>query len=296
MLLNSLLAFCLLVTPLSAQVFPAPPLPTPEPYWTGMESPFLYFQLPHAIEEDQTILQFHIHVNGQAYAAEILSLPPTEGGESIELLAKSPLILKHLYELAEEGNQVTVSVVFSGFEAWMSWSQLVDFNRDLKVDPSFLPIADKDREVITFDEDWAAKNASAFSGLDCRDRCYQDYLACAIDTCGQPLSLCEPCLTQYSGCLRNCCIASTTTYTQTTIISTVVEGSECLAYFYPSATTGNVYQIKRRTYKVETIQETTDTYCITTQTVIATSYYSRLCDVLTTQTCSNPISTPTCNW
>jgi len=261
-----------------------------------MDSPHLFYQLPPATPDQEVHLQFHISVNGQAYAAEILTFEGVQGGEAAELLALKPEVLKKLYDFEVQGNSVAVTVIFEGAKEWLPWLELMATNQYLKTDSSFQPVAPKERaELLFFDQTREKDKPTGTYSATCQQNCLQNYYSCSEFECGSATVFCDPCLEFYAFCLQNCCNPTSTTFTRTTILSTVIDGTACLSPSYPTSN-GKIYQIKRRNYKQETIRRDTDSYCNTTDTVISTSYYSRLCDVATSTNCSGPTGKPTCNW
>ena len=295
MFFKTFLCLSLFYLPISAQ---NPKQPDPDaPFWSGMESPQLFYQLPLLQGEGGLEFQFRISVNGQGFAAELLTLEKAQGGESVELLATRPDLLKKLYELDSQGNKVAVTAIAEGTKDWFLWEDLLAYNRQLKTDSSFLPIAPEARaELILFDQVRPKEQPTGSYAITCQEKCLQEYYQCALDQCGSPTVFCEVCLIQYAECLKHCCTPSTITFVRTTILSTVVDGTACLSEDYPNTSSGQVYQITRRNYKDETIQRTTNSYCVVTDVVISTSYYSKLCDVATASECANPTGKPTCNW
>lgn len=294
---KTLLCLCCLWLPLSAQDLKSPQPNDEVPFWSGMEGPQLFYQLPPAPIGQEVQLHFRISVNGQAFAAEILTFEKVTGGESVELLALQPGLLKQLYEFDQQGNTVTVTAIFDGSKEWLPWAGLVSYNQFLKSDRSFVPVAPSERmAMILFDEPLQKTKPTGSFSATCQQNCYTSYEICAEYECGSPVVFCDPCLEYLADCLTNCCQATSTTFSRTTILSTVVDGTACLSPSYPNTSTGQIYQIKRRNYKQETIRRDTDTFCNTTDTVLSTSYYSKLCDVNTYAGCNSPTGKPTCNW
>ena len=274
-----------------------PDLERAQPAFEG-QSPYLFYRLPNIQVDQETTVQFLYEVKGQAYAAELLTLARLDGGEAVELCSRNAALLTNLKDLAASGVSVRVTVENEHFRDSLVLGDMIANSDQITHSPAFRPVsltAHSDMVFPIAEARLTAKGATR-AATPCSTDCYNDYTACAQAICGFPTVFCDPCLSDYADCLANCCTPSSTTYSQTTLISTVLVGTSCLSNSYPSASTGTLYRTRRRNYKTETIQQTTDSYCNVSEQVIATSYFSDLCDYNTFIFCSGPVGKPACSY
>jgi hypothetical protein len=258
-------------------------------------SRFLFFHLnaPESTGGPFNV-EFRISVDDLPYLVERFVISPDEArlSPALEILAREPDHLENLYRLArKEKRQVKVIVrVNNETLRTFSFHELRKYNRELKTEPGFLPLAFDSRVIVLRRFRDEKKDSLRLAG-DCEVQCENEYAECAQMECGDPSSLCSPCLEARSRCYDACpppgpcsgtCPQPETCSSTYEIIGATWLGSLCLTNAFQENKIFDWYSVR---YKKTTTCRTEDPCRCTQTTRTSYEYIDRWCDVETWSSC-----------
>lgn len=180
------------------------------PVTPAPENQFLFFQLPASRSvEGARKIDFIAHEGSAIYVAERLTLDPGDEHPtpSVQVLSREPAQLRKLLRLAKRGDHhLSLAVMVNGqIIREFSFDEFLAYNKTLKQQQDFHPVRINPK-VMMFRPKAKNEEASTIHSEDltCTQECDVAYEDCAQWECGDPMSICEACYSQWVEC-RNAC-------------------------------------------------------------------------------------------
>jgi hypothetical protein len=269
------------------------------PTMPASEDQFLFFQLPanRSVEGPQQI-DFIVHEGSAIYLAERFTLAPVDEhpSPSVQFLSREPAQLKKLVRLAKKGgHRLSLAVMVDGqIIREFPFDEFLAYNKELKQQQDFHPVHINPK-VVVFRPKAKTEEGSRLRSEDltCTQECDLVYEDCAQQECGDPMSICGPCYSQWVECRNACPPPPPPPCTPSSSIS-IQRFFLGVYYFQPECTWnysgGNTWHYtKLYIYQENTILHTVgcreDGTTFTSDEVIDTQYIYIIEDVNTGQPC-----------
>jgi hypothetical protein len=249
---------------------------------------------------DPLNVEFRISVDNLPYLVERFTLSQAEASlnPALEILASAPAYLEKLYRLARKGKrQVKITVMLNGQARQdFSFGELRRYNRKLKNQPDFKPMAFRSKTLALRPFHQAGEDPLQLSDLTCEQQCNNDYSICAEMVCGSPTVFCDPCLEQLGQCMDACppppppdnCPSESCTSTAQ-VIGYAYYGMQCFTNIFGQKRYFDKYLVQLKITKTCLV---TDPCAGTQYTTTTYQYTSTWCDEETFFSCSFSSGSP----
>lgn len=178
------------------------------------ENAFLFYQLSGEsgipVKEHISKLAFVLHEDARIYMVEQVTLDYADDtpAPSIQFLSGEPARLAQLLEMARQPDH-HFSLMIRAEGRVLREFALEDFlvySRRLKQQPEFHPVHISSQVTLLKWPHAKGKGAPEIQpeDLGCTGECDLQFEACAEEACGDPHSLCEPCLQAWFSCRDAC--------------------------------------------------------------------------------------------
>ncbi|PYP86896.1 MAG: hypothetical protein DMF61_11880 [Blastocatellia bacterium AA13] len=171
----------------------------------------LFYQLrPELVAEGVNSLMFIVHEDGAIYMVERVALDPSDEGirPSAPFLSADPVLAADFLEAAKKPSHHFRLMIRANGRVIRDFpfEEFLSYNSRLKSEASFHPVHVTTRMMLLKRPHEKRKGPSGFEPQDltCTQECDVQYEACAEEACGDPHSICGPCLDAWNACRDAC--------------------------------------------------------------------------------------------